>query len=217
MTRSRGRSAGALVVAALALLVGCGTTNQTGIRLGDLRTAARRVEGGGVECPLSISPALLRPSAVAADAVVLPDRSGGHGSVGTIGGSTSPGSGSGSGSGDEDVRITCAFRVGTMRVDLAVAGVAKGQAVTGLLSTMAHDAAVPTAKLIPFAARTADLRDGQAMVVPGRGSVAYAKLDAATGDVGLALAVSSLDGKTPLPDDNEITHMARTLAQSLSY
>lgn len=219
MTTPRAGSAVALVTAALALLVGCGTASQTGIRLGDLRTAARRVEGGGVECPLSISPALLRPSAVAVDAVVLPDRTGGYGADGTIGTSSGQGQGQGQGSGPggpDDVLITCAFRVGTVRIDLAIAGVTKGQAVTGLLHAIARQAAVPAATLIPFAARTADLHDGQAMVVPGRGAVAYAKVESASGDVGLVLAVSSRDGKTPLPDDAELTRMARRLAQTLS-
>lgn len=202
----------AWVTFALVVAVGCGTTDQTGTRLGDLRTAARRVEGGGVECPIAFPPALLRPSSVERDAVVLPDRSDGHGSIGTIVDEHDATEDARVG----DVTIVCTYKVGTLRVDIAIAGVSKGQAVSGMLPAIAHDAAVPVATLLPFAASSAELQPGQSMIVPGRGKVAFAKVESATGDVGLALAISSLDGKTPLPDDHEIEAMAAALAASLA-
>jgi hypothetical protein len=85
-----------------------------------------------------------------------------------------------------------------------------------MLPAIAHDAAVPAATLLPFAASSASLQPGQSKIVPGRGKVAFARVESATGDVGLAVAISSRDGKTPLPDDREIEAMAAALATSLA-
>lgn len=206
------RAAGAVLACAVVLTAGCGASSKRGVEVGGLRTYARRVQGGGAECPISFPPSLLRTSTVPADATILPFRIDGMGAVGIVGHDdptvTLPGA--------DDVEITCRFKVDALRIDIVIQGVPKGHAIAGMLPTFLRITGLAAPELAPFFATNADLPVGRAQMLPGKGHGAYTRVRAAAGDVGLVYGVSTTDPKVKLPPDGEITAKAVALARSVA-
>lgn len=204
LPRARLPLAVACVLAVLAT-VGCGAADSRGVELGHLRGLARRVEGGGVECPLSIPDRVLRPSTVDADEPIVPYRTGGPGAMGTVGRT---------GATKGHVRITCRYRMGDVVVTVDVAGVPKGHAVgefTDRLSRRADRATVLT-----FVDVNAGLPVGQVRALPGEPPAAFARVGAASGDVAVIYSVEPLEKGATLPDHAEVDQTALAIARSLA-
>ena len=175
-------------------------------------TLARRVQGGGVECPISISPSLLRPSTVPDDATILPFRIDGSGAMGVVGHEapdvTLPDANS--------VQITCRYKVDALRVDVVILGVPRGHAIAGLLQTFRRVSGLPSSELTPFFDANAQLPVGRARAVPGKGRAAFTRVAASKGDVGLVVAVSTTDPKVALPGGDEVAATTVKFARALA-
>ena len=201
-----------LVLVAILVLAGCGAAPRRGVELGNLRTLARRVEGGGVECPISIAPSLLRPSTVPSDSTILPFRIDGSGAVGVVGQEapdvTLPDA--------DSVQITCRYKIDALRVDVVILGVPRGNAISGLLPTFRRVSGLSVSQLTPFLYTNAQLPVGRSGTVPGKGRAAYSRVSAARGDVGLVFAVATTDERVALPDDDEVAATARKVARALA-
>lgn len=209
---TRRRLAGGVAAVALVVLAGCGTAPRRGAELGSLRTLARRVQGGGVECPISISPSLLRPSTVPKDATILPFRIDGSGADGIVGHEspdvTLPDA--------KSVQITCRFKVDALRVDVVILGVPSGHAIAGLQQTFRRVSGLTAAELAPYFDANAQLPVGRAIAVPGKGRAAFTRVAAARGDVGLVVAVSTTDPKVAVPDAAELSATTVKIARAIA-
>lgn len=209
---TRRRIAGGLISVATLLLASCGAAPHNGVALGNLRTLARRVQGGGVECPISLAPSLLRPSTVPSDATILPFRIDGSGAVGVVGHEgpdmTLP---------DKDsVEITCRFKVDALRVDVVILGVPRGHAIAGLMPTFQRVSGLSASELTPFLDANAQTPVGRARTVPGKGRAAFARVPAANGDVGLVYSVASTDPRAAVPDNDEVAATTVRVARALA-
>ncbi len=204
---TRGGSVGAAFAVAMAVVVlaGCGLTSKRGVELGQLRELARRVEGGGAECPMSLPARHLRPSTVDPDAPVVPQRTGGPGSDAVIG--------DGLPSGD-DVRITCRYAVGDATVTVEVVGVTRGHAISGFADALKKrgDGGV----VLTFIDVNASLPVGRASSLPGEPPAAFARVAAATGDVALVLSVGRTAPDAALPSRAEVERNAEAIAAALA-
>ncbi len=206
MNRSKVRWSGPVgVLVAVALCAGCGFSSHRGVELGSLRESARRIEGGGVECPLAIDATLLRPATVPADAPVLPYRTNGDSSHASIGsGLPTP----------DSVKIACAYAIGGLRVELAVIGVTKGHAAAAFVGMFTHLAGKPDALAFIDANAQAPIDDPR--TVPGKNPGAFVRVEAANGDVGLVIVVSRVDTGTKLPSTRQVADQARRIAHALA-
>lgn len=198
------------------LLVACAAcaSSSSGLSAGDLRTIARRVEGGGSECPLSIPTAVLRPGTVAPDVAVRPDISNpSHASVGTLG-SSSPGS---SLAKDDGVLLVCRYLAGSVRVTVRVVGVGKGQASAHLFGTILALGKLSRAQGATFLDTAVHLPNGAAAPLPGHANAAFAAVAGDRSSVALVLSVSDVNGaKTPLPTSADLVAPAAAIARLLA-
>ena len=194
----------ATVMLVAALVAGCGAGRKSGLELDQLRSLAKRVEGGGVECPLAISDSLLRPSTVDADTPVLPLRIGGSGSDGVIDkGLRTRGA----------VEVTCRYSIGANSVTLVVAGVRQGHAITEFADRISKRGDGATA--LTFIDVNGDLPVGRAASLPGKPPAAFTRLKAASGDVALVLSIDRLKAGAQLPTSTEVDRKARAIARAL--
>lgn len=210
MTRRVGAVLCALVISFA--LVSCGADAGSGIEIGDITTTAKRVNGGGAGCPLRFDTEILRPSSVPASSIISPLRVASNASMGTIG-SEHPGTPLAARRG---VEIDCWFKVRTLRIDVSLVGVAKGTALLQLATRLQQLSHSTNADLLAFLDANGDLHAGDARVVPGKGSVAYASVAATKGNVGLLVAYSPIDGRGTLPDADELRSTTRRLASALA-
>lgn len=203
-TRYR-RAVLAVVVTTAVVLAGCGLESRRGVELGHLRDLARRVEGGGAGCPLSIPRGLLRPATVEADTPIVPLRDDGPGSVGTIGdGLPTP----------ESVRIVCRHQIGGLAVTLDVVGVTEGHAIAVLADRLADRG--DGATVLTFIDVNGELPVGRARGLPGTPPAAFARVAAATGDIAIVLDVDRLDEGVRLPSVAQVEQDAVTIAAALA-
>lgn len=185
------RPAGAVALFTLVALVSAACAgNPGGTSIGELRTVAKRVVGGGAECPLAIDvAAALRPHGFTG--VVQPDQTNrAHASDAVIG-ADSPDSPLAEVQG---VRVTCRFLAGPQRVTLVVVGVEKGHALSSLLGEVALFGGATKVDAAAFVNLMVDRRAGEARAVPGPGLAAAAPV--ATSD---SSSQAVLVGVTPLP------------------
>lgn len=198
---------GVVVIVAMlvALGAGCGLESKRGVELGHLRDLARRIEGGGAECPLAIPTRLLRPSTVDPETPVVPLRVGGPGADGVIGDGLPS---------DESVTITCRYRADDVSVTLAVAGVSEGHAIAVFGDRLAKRG--DGATVLPFIDVNAELPVGRARALPGKPPAAFARVAAATGDIALVLSVDRLDAAASLPSVDEVERAAAEIAATLA-
>lgn len=194
----------AVCVLAMIVVVGCGAADTRGVELGHLRGLARRVEGGGVECPLSIPDDLLRPSTVPADEPVVPFRTDGPGSKGTLGTE---------GATKGRVRITCRYRMGNVVVTVDVAGVPKGHAIGEFADRLSSR--TDRAGVFTFVDVNADLPVGKVRTLPGTSPAAFARVSAASGDVAVIYSVDPLEKGAVLPDSAEVDKTTLAIAKNL--
>jgi hypothetical protein len=201
-------------LAALLLASSACAASQSGLSVGDLRTIARRVDGGGAECPLSIPAAVLRPSTVSASVPVRPDISNpSHASVGTIG-SDVPGSGLAR---DDGVLLVCRYLAGPVRVTVRVVGVGKGQASAHLFGTMLALGKMSRSQGAAFLDTVVHLPHGAAAPLPPRAHAAFAVVAGDRSNVALLLSVSSTTGApTPLPSSQDLVAPAAAIARLLA-
>lgn len=192
------------LLAVVVLLGACGVADNRGVELGHLRDLARRVEGGGVECPLAIPHAALRPAGVDADAPVLPLRQGGPGSDGVIGGDDLPG--------EDSVKIMCRWSIQDRAVILEVIGVKGEHAIASFDLAERGD----TADVLDFLEVNARLPLGEAIVLPGDPPAAFSRVRASHGDVALVLTVDAETDRVTLPDDDQLEQMAVGIAHALA-
>lgn len=190
------------VVLVVSLLNCCGTPTKQGMELAKLRDIAQRVEGGGVECPLAIPNALLRPDKVANNAPVLPFRSDGVSAQGVIGEGLPT---------KDSVRIWCTYAIGGLRVDLVVLGVPKGHALAGLLSTLKF--VTDPVGALTFISANSDAPVGAARVIPAKNPAAFVRVAASSGDIGLMLWVTRTDAKAKLPSNDAVANQATRIAR----
>lgn len=183
----------------------CGVGGNRGVEVGHLRDLARRVDGGGTECPLAIPATLLRPSTVAEDAPILPLRDDAPASNGFVG-SEAPR--------DGHVKIVCRYAIGGLAVRVAVVGVPSGPAVAEFADELAErgDAAV----VLTFIDRTAQLPIGTARALPAGPPAAFTRVRAATGDVALLLEVDRSGADSRLPTIADVRSDAVAIARSLA-
>ncbi len=190
------------VALVVSLLNGCGTPTKHGMELAKLRDVAQRVEGGGVECPLAIPNALLRPEKVADDAPVLPFRSDGVSAQGVIGEGLPT---------KDSVRIWCTYAIAGQRVDLVVLGVPKGHALAGLLSALKF--VTDPVGALTFISANSDAPVGDARVIPAKNPAAFVRVAASSGDLALMLWVTRIDAKAPLPTSDAVADQAAKIAR----
>jgi hypothetical protein len=202
---ARGGSVVLSVLLALAAVAGCGLASKRGVELGQLRDLARRVEGGGAECPMSLPERHLRPSTVDRDAPVVPLRTGGHGSDAAIGEGLP---------GDDDVRITCRYAIGDATVTVEVVGVTKGHAITAFADDLKQRG--DGGSVLTFIDVNANLPVGRASTLPGEPPAAFARVAAATGDVALVLSVGRAEPDAALPTKAEVERNAEAIAAALA-
>lgn len=189
------------------LVTSCGVTDSRGVELGHLRDLARRVEGGGVECPLAIPPGDIRPPGAAADAAIVPLRDEETpGSDGTIGGDDLPT--------EDSVRIMCRWSVEGRAVTLVVVGVNRGHALASFATELV-DRGDQTV-VLPFIDVNARLPVGRAAVLPGEPPGAFTRVRASSGDVALTLTVDALLPGVTLPDPAELESRALGIGRSLA-
>ncbi|HET8929349.1 MAG TPA: hypothetical protein VFN21_01705 [Acidimicrobiales bacterium] len=189
----------------VALGAGCGLENKRGVELGHLRDLARRVEGGGAECPLAIPARLLRPSTVDPETPVEPLRVGVPGAVGVVGDGLPT---------DESVTVTCRYRADDVSVTLAVAGVSEGHAIAVFGDRLAKRG--DGATVLPFIDVNGELPVGRASALPGEPPAAFTRVSAATGDIALVLSVDRLDADARIPAVGEIERNAVDIAATLA-
>jgi hypothetical protein len=208
------RSRRSLVLGILLLACAACASSSSGLAVGDLRTIARRVEGGGSECPLSIPSAVLRPGTVARTVPVRPDTSNpSHASVGTLG-SSAPGS---SLAKDDGVLLVCRYVAGSVRVTVRVVGVGKGQASAHLFGTILALGKLSRAQGATFLDTAVHLSNGAAAPLPGRAHAAFAAVAGDRSNVALLLSVSDVNGaKTPLPTSADLVAPAAAIAHLLA-
>lgn len=205
--RRRVTSWSAVAVAALVVTVGsgCGVGGDRGVEFGHLRDLARRVEGGGAECPLDIPESAIRPATVAHDAPILPLRGDGPAAQGFVGTE---------GPTDGVVRISCRYRVEKLSVRIALVGVPKGHAIADFGDRLTRRASGAT--VLTFIDVNGELPVGRARSLPGTPPAAFTRVKAAKGDVALVLSIDRLDTSAELPDDADVRRKAVEVAASLS-
>ncbi len=201
----RGIRVGA-VLAAVVLLGACGITDNRGVELGHLRDLARRVEGGGVECPLAVPASAIRPTGVEPDAPIVPLRNDLPGSEGTIGGDDLPT--------DDSVRIMCRWSVQGHAVTLVVVGVDRGRAIASFAPEW--EARDTTGEVSAFLNVNARLPVGEAAVLPGEPPAAFTRVRASHGDVALILSVDTVADDAPAPDADGVDEHAVAIARALA-
>lgn len=195
----------AVLLVVVATLAACGVTQGNGIELGHLRDLARRVEGGGAECPLALADSLIRPSTVDPESPVTPRREGGPAADGVIGKGLPT---------HNSVKITCRYDVGGLAVTLVVVGVEKGRAIASFGDVLSKRAT--TSAVLTFIDANATLPVGGFGSLPGTTPGAFTRVHAASGDVALVVIVERPQGDTPLPGDAEVGRMAVAIARSLN-
>lgn len=193
------------VMLAVVTLAACGVADNRGVELGHLRDLARRVEGGGVECPLAIPPVDIRPPGVEPDAPIVPLRHGGPGSEGTIGGDDLPTGNS--------VRIMCRWSVQDRAVTLVVVGVDRGHAAATFLPEL--ETRGDAGEVASFLDVNARLPVGRAASLPGDPPAAFSRVQAARGDVALVVTVDGDEQAVALPDGKAMRKRAVALARVL--
>ena len=208
----RMRVSAALVFLALVALGACSAGHSGGLDIGDLKTYASRVNGGGIECPLRFDSALLRPAAAPRNAIIAPMRVDGFGSMGTIG-SEHPGTPLAQRKG---VQIDCWFQIGTTRVDLELVGVQNGKALGQLAAQLQKLSQATPAQLLTFIDVNAKMGPGQAQVMPGSGVVAYAPVKGSGADIGLLVGYSPLAAGAVVPKQSELKSITLRVASSLA-
>jgi hypothetical protein len=201
------RGAGLLATAVLvvASCVGCGFENKRGVEPAHLRDLARRVEGGGAECPLSIPSKLLRPSTVARDTPVVPLRTDGPGSDGVVGKGLPT---------RDSATISCRYQADDVAVTLTVAAVPQGHAIAVFADRLAERGDTPT--VLTFIDVNGDLPVGRSRALPGRPPAAFARGAAATGDIALVLGVDRIEPVAELPPVAEFEADATAIAGALA-
>jgi len=207
LRRTAGRGGPICLTVGLALLLvaGCGLTSKRGVELAQLRDLARRVVGGGAECPLSLPERELRPSTVDREAAVVPLRTGGPGADGVIGDGLP---------GGDDVRITCRFAAADTAVTVEVVGVTKGHAISGFADDLKKRGDGGT--VLTFIDVHANLPVGRASALPGEPPAAFARVAAATGDIALVLSVDRIEPDASLPSEAEVVRRAGSIAAALA-
>ena len=208
------RAPRSLLLGVLLLAGAACASSSSGLSVGDLRTIARRVQGGGSECPLSIPSAVLRPGTVARTVPVRPDVSNpSHASVGTLG-SSSPGT---SLAKDDGVVLVCRYLAGSVRVTVRVVGVAKGQASAHLFGTILALGKLSRAQGATFLDTAVHLPNGAAAPLPGRSNAAFAAVAGDRSNVALVLSVSDVNGGgAPLPTSADLVAPAAAIAHLLA-
>lgn len=204
-----GAGRGALVGVILAVVVvanACGLPDSRGVELGHLRGLAERVEGGGVECPLAIPRADIRPPGVAADAAIVPARENGPGSDAKIGGETLPTA--------DSVWIMCRWLVEDREVTLVVVGVNEGHAAASLAPDL--DARGDAADTLTFLTVNAELPVGRAAPLTGDPPGVFTRVQASHGDVALVLTVDAAGDDVTLPRPGELEPDALAIADTLA-
>ena len=208
------RARRSLVLGVLLLACAACASSSSGLSVGDLRTIARRVQGGGAECPLSIPAALLRPSTVPPVLPVRPDTSNpSHAAVGTLG-SDRPGS---SLARHDGVLLVCRYLAGRVRVTVRVAGVGKGHAAAQLFGTAMALGKLHPAQGATFLDTVVHLQDGTAAPLPGNAHAAFAAVAGDRSSVALLLSVSVANGAgTRLPTSADLVAPAAAIAHLLA-
>lgn len=187
------------------VLAGCGLATQRGVELGQLRDLARRVEGGGAECPLAVPARLLRPSTVDRDEPVVALRVGGPGADGAVGKGLSS---------DDDVRITCRFTTGDAAITLDIVGVTRGHAIGAFTEQLKKRG--DSADVVSFVDVNATLPIGRSSPLPGEPPAAFARVAAAQGDIALVLSVEGTTDTAKLPPVGEVEERASAIALDLA-
>lgn len=213
----------AVLLTCVALLGVACAGNPVGTSLGELRTAAKRVVGGGAECPLTIDvAAALRPQGFTG--VVQPDQANrAHAAAAEIG--------------DDDpdsplaevhgVRVVCRFIAGPQRIALVVVGVEKGHALSAALDEVALLGGITKPDAAAFVNLMVDRRAGEARAVPGPGLAAVAHVATADSSSQVILVgVTPLTGDgvppaeggaTGVLDASEVTAITAALADDLAH
>lgn len=180
--------------------------------MGDLNTYARRVNGGGIECPLRFDSGLLRPAATPRNAIIAPLRLDGFGSMGTIG-SEHPGTPLAQRKG---IQIDCWFQIDTTRVDLSLVGVRNGKALGQLAAPLQKLSQATPAQLLTFIDVNAKMGPGHVQVMPGSGAVAYSPIKGSGADIGLLVGYSPLAAGAVVPKQSELRSITLRVASALA-
>lgn len=180
--------------------------------MGDLKTYAGRVNGGGIECPLRFDSGLLRPAGAPRKAIIAPMRLDGFGSMGTIG-SEHPGTSLAQRKG---VQIDCWFQIDSTRVDLALVGVQNGRALGQLAAQLQELSQATPAQLLTFIDVNAKMGPGHARVMPGSGAVAYSPVEGSGADIGLLVGYSPLAVGAVVPKRAELNSITLRVASALA-
>ncbi len=195
-TRRARRGVAALgpVVALAALsLSACGAPVD-GTSIATLRTLAKRVAGGGAECPLPVDvAAALRPFHYTG--VVSPDQGNpAHAAEGFVPDDRDSGErraqlpdASDSTSDPDAVRVVCRFLFGAQRLTLVVAGTTHGAPLGGAVNEVSSLARVSRAQAAAFVSSMDDAPSGQVRPVPQ--STVAAAVNLATTDDGRLTAL----------------------------
>lgn len=202
----------ALAILACALASACVAEPTRQLSAKDLENVAMRVRGGGAECPLRFDREHLRPREVSPDSIISPLRVAGHAAMGTIG-KDKPESSLGR---REGVQVDCWFRLANMRIDVSVVAVRDGKALAQLATRLEQHAKATPADMATFISAYADLAAGTAQAVPGKGSVAFARVSSGDSDMGLLVAYNKIDGKGSPPANDEVARHAQQIAVDLA-
>ncbi len=205
-----GRSGALALVMAVALA--CVPGAARGLDFGDVSTVAKRVVGGGAECPLRFDRDLLMPSGASSDSIIVPLRVAGNASRGTIG-ADKPESSLGKRRG---IQVDCWFRIGTLQVDVALVAVREGKALAQLATRLEQHSESTPAEIATFISVNAQLQPNDAVAVPGKGSVAFTQVSSVDCDLGLLVAYHPIDGKGTPPDARELERISSALARDLA-
>lgn len=200
------------VAMTLVALAACSAGHSGGLDMGDLKTYASRVNGGGIECPLRFDRGLLRPVAAPRNAVVAPMRLDGFGSMGTIG-SEHPGTPLAQ---REGIQIDCWFQIDSTRVDLSLVGVRNGKALGELAPQLQKLSHATPAQLLTFIDVNAKVGPGQVRVMPGSGAVAYTPIKGSGADIGLLVGYSPLAAGVAVPKQPGLKAITLRVALALS-
>lgn len=200
------------LVVSVVVLGSCVAEPTRQFQIGDLTNAARRVDGGGAECPLRFDREILRPPGVSAASIISPLRIDGSAARGTIG-EDRPETDLGRRGG---VQVDCWFRVTTLRVDVSVVAVRDGRAVAQLATRLEQHAGVSSAEIATFISASVDLAPGTAEAVPGGGAVAFARVASGDSDMGLLVAYQAIDGRGTPPAGAAVARIATSLAADLA-
>lgn len=209
---------------ALALLLVSCASPKGGTSLGELRGVARRVKGGGAECPLALDVSRAM-HAIGFDGVVVADqRNPAHASDGLIG-ADDTGSELASVGG---VRVSCRFLFAGQRLTVVVVGVDRGHALSTALGDLRQLGGVSDAEAAAFVNLMVDRRAADPQMLGSAHLAAVAKVATSDGsDQAVIVAVSPpptsggapaapLDASAVVSGDEHLRSLTAALAEDLA-